>query len=103
MYSFSNLDEVCCSMSGSKCCFLTCLQISQDVGKVVWYSHLRILNSIVMHTVKGISVVNEAEIDVFLEFSCFIYDLMVISGSSAFSKYNLSIWKFLFQVLLEDF
>ena len=72
---------------------------------MVWYSHLfkNFPQCVVIHTVKGISVVNEAEIDVFLEFSCFIYDLMVISGSSAFSKYNLSIWKFLFQVLLEDF
>ena len=76
---------------------------------MVWYSHLfkNFPQFVVIHTVKGISVANEAEIDVFLEFSCFIYDLIdvgnLISGSSAFSKYNLNIWKFLFQVLLEDF
>ena len=40
MYSFSYLEPVCCSMSGSNCCFLTCIQISQEAGQVVWYSHL---------------------------------------------------------------
>ena len=68
------------------------LQFSQEAGEVVWYSHF-VKNSphfVVIHTVKGFSVVNEAEVDVFLEFSCFFYDPVdignLISGSSAFSK-----------------
>ena len=68
---------------------------------MVWYSHL-FKNP---HTVKGFSVVNEAEVDVFLEFSLFFYDLAdvgnLISGSSAFSKSSLNIWKFSIHVLLE--
>ena len=64
---------VCCSMSGSNCCFLTCIQVSQEAGQVVWYSHLfkNFPQFVVMHTVKGFSVVYEA--DVFLEFSCFFF------------------------------
>ena len=56
-------------MSGSNCCFLTCIQISQEAGKVVWYSHLlkNFPQVAAIHTVKGFSVVNEAEVDVFLE------------------------------------
>ena len=58
-----------------------------------------------MHTVKDLCIVNEAEVDAFLEFSCFLYDLMtfgnLISGSFAFSKSSLYIWKFLIQVLLK--
>ena len=67
---------------------------------MVWYSHLfkNFPQFVVIHTVKGFSVVNEAEVDVFLEFSCFFYDPTdgsnLISGSSAFSKSNLNIWKF---------
>ena len=62
-------------MSGSKCCFLTSIQISQEAGQVVWYSHLfkNFPQFVVIHTVKGFSAVNEAEVDVFLEFSCFLY------------------------------
>ena len=73
MYSFSYLEPVCCSMSSSNCCFLTCIQISQDAGQVVWYSHLfqNFPQFIVIHTVKGFGIVNKAEIDVFLELSCF--------------------------------
>ena len=64
MYSFPNLKPVCCSMSGSNCCFLTCIQVSQEAGKVVWYSHLfkNFPQFVVIHTVKGFSVVNEAEV-----------------------------------------
>ena len=53
------------------CCFLTCIQISQEVGKVVWYPHLlkNFPQFVVIHTVKGFGVVNEAEVDVFLEWS----------------------------------
>ena len=63
-------------MSSSNCCFLTCIQISQEAGKVVWYSHLlkNIPQFAVIHTVKGFGVVNKAEIDAFLELSCFFDD-----------------------------
>ena len=57
------------------------------------------------HTVKGCGIVNEAEVDAFLEFSCFFYDPMdvgnLISGSSAFSKYSLNIWKFMVHIPLK--
>ena len=82
-------------MSSSNCCFLTCIQISQEAGQVVWYSYLFQIFAqfIVIHTVKGFGVVNKAEVDVFLESSWFFYDPVdtgnLISGSSAFSK---SIW-----------
>ena len=67
MYSFSNLEPVHFSISGSNCCFLTYLQVSQEPGKVVWYSHLfrNFPQFSVIHTVKGFGVVNEAEIHVF--------------------------------------
>ena len=76
-------------------------------GKVVSYSHLfkNFPQFVVIHTVKGFSVVNETEIDVFLEFSCFFYDPMdvgnLISVSSAFSKSSLNIWKFAVHILLK--
>ena len=75
-YSFPNLEPVCCSIPSSNCCFLSCIQISQEAGHVVWYSHLfkNVPQFVVIHTVKGFSIVNEAEIDIFLEFSCFSYD-----------------------------
>ena len=85
------------SMSGSNCCLLTCIQISQEAGQVVWYSHLfkNFAQFVVIHTVKGFDVVIKAEVDVFLEFSCFSYDPTdvgnLISGSSAFSKSSLNI------------
>ena len=107
MYSFPNLEPVCCSMSSSNCCFLTCIQISQKAGQVVWYSHLlkNFPQFVVIHTVEGFSVVNEAEVNVFLEFPWFFYGPTdvgnFISGSSAFSKSSLYIWKFLVQVLLK--
>ena len=94
-------------MSSSNCCFLTCIQGSQEAGQVVWYSHLfqNFLQFIVIHTVKDFGVVNKAEIDVFLELSCFFSDPAdvgdLISGSSAFSKISLNIWKFLVHVLLK--
>ena len=74
---------------------------------MVWYSHLfkNFPQFVVIHTVKGFSIVNEAEVDVFLEFPCFFYDPMdvgnLISGSSAFSKSILNIWKFSVHVLLK--
>ena len=78
----------------------TCIQISQEAGQVVWYSHLlqNFPQFIVIHTIKGFGIVNKAEVDVFLEFSCFFYDPVdignLISGSSTFSKSSLNIWKF---------
>ena len=91
MYSFPDLEPVCCSMRGSNCCFLTCIQISQEAGQVVWYSHLfqNCPQFVVIHTVKGFGIVNKAEVDVFLELSCVFNDPVdvgnLISGSSAFS------------------
>ena len=73
---------------------------------VVWYSPLRIFQFVVIHTVKGFIVVNEAEVHIFLEFSCFFYDPMdvgnLISDSSAFSKSNLYIWKCSVHILLKS-
>ena len=107
MYSFPNLEPVHCLMSVSNGCFLTCIQVSQEAGKVVWYSCLlkNFPQFLVIHTVKGISVVNEVDINVFLEFSCFFHDPMdagnLISGSSVFSKFSLYIWKLLVHILLK--
>jgi len=86
-------------MSSSNCCFLTCIQISQEAGQVVWYSHLfkNFPQFVVIHTV------NKAKVDVFLELSCFFDDPTdignFISGSSAFSKSSLNIWKFSVHIL----
>ena len=76
MYSFPSLKPDHCSLSSSECCFLTCIQVSQEAGKVVWYSHLfkNVPQFVVINTVKGFNVANEAEVDVCLEFSCFFYD-----------------------------
>ena len=74
---------------------------------MVWYSHLfqNFPQFIVIHTVKGFDIVNKAEIDVFLELSCFFVDPVdvgnLISGSSAFSKTSLNIWKFTVHILLK--
>ena len=73
---------------------------------MAWYSHLfqNFPQFVVIHTVNGFAVVNEAEVDVFLELSCFFEDPMdvgnLISGSSAFSKSSLNTWKFTVHVLL---
>ena len=107
MYTFPNLEPVCCFMSSSNCCFLTSIQMSQEADQVASYSHL--LNNfpqfVVIHTVKAFGVVNKAEVDVFLELSCFFNDPMdvgnLISDSSAFSKSSLNIWKFRIHVLLK--
>ena len=66
--------------------------MSQEAGKVVWYSHLfkNVPQFVVIHSVKGFGVVNETQVDIFLELSCFFYDPLdvgnLISGSSAFSN-----------------
>ena len=97
----------CFSMSSSNCCFLTCIQISQEVSQVVWYFHLfkNFPQFVGIHTVKGFGIVNKAEIDVFLELSCFFDDPAdvgnLIFGSSAFSKSSLIIWKFTVHLLLK--
>ena len=95
------------------CYFLTCIQVSQEAGKLVWYSHL--LNNfpqfVVIHIVKGFSIVSEAEVDAFLELLHFFDDPKdvgnLISGPSAFSKSSFCTWTFSVHVLLkpslEDF
>ena len=94
-------------MSSSDCCFLTCIQVSQEASQMVRYSHLfqNFPQFIVIHTVKGFGIVNEAEIYVFLELSCYFDDPVdigkLISGSSAYSKTRLNIWKFMVHVLLK--
>ena len=83
-----------------------CIQVSQEAGQVVWYSHFlqNFPDYIVIHKVKAFGIVNKAEIDVFLELSCFFDDSAdvgnLISGSSALSKTSLNIWKFTVHVLL---
>ena len=104
MYSFPSLELVSCSMSGSNCYFLTCIQVSQQESKVVWYSHLfkNFPQFAVVHIVRGFGIVSEAEVDAFLEFSCFVSDPAdvgnLISASYAFSVSSLNIWKFLVHV-----
>ena len=84
-------------MSGSNCCFLICIQISQEAGQVVWYSHLlkNFPQFVVTYRVKDFGVINKAEVDVFMELSCFFNDPTdvgnLISGSSAFSKTSLTV------------
>ena len=94
-------------MSSSNCCFPIYIQVSEEAGQVVWYSHLfqNFPQFIVIHTVKGFGIVKKAEIDVFLELSCFFRDPAavgnLISGSSAFSKTSLNIRKFTIHILLK--
>ena len=107
MDSFSYLEPVCCSMSSSNCSFLTCIQISQEAGQVVRYSHLlkNFPEFVVVHIVQDFGIVNKAEVDVFLELSCFFDDPTdvgnLISGSSSFSvmvaKWSFAISSFLLQ------
>ena len=94
-------------MSSSNSCFLPCIEVSHKAGNMVWYSHLfeNIPQLIVIQTVKGFSIINEAEVDDFLECSCIFYDPVdvdnLISGSSAFSKSSLHVWKLSVHVLLK--
>ena len=104
----SLLKQVRCSMYSSNYCFLTCIQVSREAGKIVWYSHLfkKFPQFVMIHTVKGFSIVNQAEVDVFLEFSSFLYDPLdvsnLISDSYVFSKSSLYIWKFSVHILLKS-
>ena len=88
--------------------FFTCIQIPQEAGNVVWYSYLlkNFPQFVVIHTVKGFSIINKAEVDVFLELSCFFDDPTDVgtlnSGSSAFSKSSLNILKFTVHILLKS-
>ena len=84
-------------MSSSNWCFLTYIQVSQEAGQVVWYSQVfqNFSQFVGIHRVKGLDIVNKAEVDIFLELSCFFNDPVdvgnLISGSSAFSKTSLNI------------
>ena len=119
MYSFLNLELVWSSMYSFNCCSLTywffciqrkkiCIQISQEVDKVFWYSHLfeNFLQSIVIHTVKGFSAVNKTEVDILLELSCYFNNPTdvgnLISDSSALPKSDLNTWKFMVHVPLKS-
>ena len=118
MNSFSYLEPVCCSMSSSNCCFLTCIQISQEAGQVVWYSHLfqNFPQFVVIHTIESFSIVSEAEVDFFwnsLAFSMIQWMLAIwslvplaflksawTSGSSLFVYYWRLAWRILSIILL---
>ena len=79
-------------MSSSNYCFLTCIQVSQEAGQIFWYSHLfqNFPQFIVIHTVKGFGIVKKAEIDVFLELSCFFDDPTGVGNLiSGFMKWSL--------------
>ena len=107
MYSFFNLEPISCSIQGSNCCFLSHIQVSQETGKMFWYSHLfkSVPQFLMFHTVRGFSLVSETEEDVFLEFPFFLYNPAnvgnLISGSSSFSKPILDIRKFLICIILK--
>ena len=113
MYSFPDLEPIICSIQGSNCYFLTLIQDSQETGKMVCYfHHLKTFPQfITIHTVKGFSVVNKTEIDVFLKFPFFLYNPVkvgnLISSSSLFSKPSLDIWIFLVHIMpkssMQDF
>ena len=106
MYSFPSFEPVHYYV-WFYCCFLASIQVSQEAGKVVWYSHLfkNFPQFVVIHTVNGFGVVSKAEVDGFLKLSCFFDDPTdvgnLISGSSAFSKYTMYIWKFWAPVMLK--
>ena len=81
------MKPICCSMSSSNCCFLTCIQIAQEAGQVVWYSHLfqNFPQTVVIHTVKGFGIVNKAKGDVFLKQG------NILSQSSGASKSEMEV------------
>ena len=89
-YSFTNLEPVCCSKSSTNCCFLTWIQISQEAGKVVWYSYLfnNFPQFLVSHTVKDFGIVNKPDVDVFLELLLFQWSI----GCWQFDLVSLPLW-----------
>ena len=99
--------KICFLLIFISCCFLICIQISQEAGQEVWYSHAlkTFPQFVVIHTDKDFGTVNKAEIDIFLELSCFFDNPTdvgnLIYGSSAFSKTILNIWKFKVHILLK--
>ena len=82
VYSFFNLQ-------GSNCCFLSIIQVSQETGKMIWYSHLskNFPQFVMIHTVKGFSIVDETEIYIFLEFACFLYSNNLVLLRKKFNYY----------------
>ena len=106
MYFSPNLEPVHFSISDSNCCFLICIQISQEAVRWSGFPSLEEFSTVCCdpHS-QRLCVVNKAKVDVFPELSCFFDDPTyfdnLISGSSAFSKYSLNIWKFSFHVLLK--
>ena len=121
MYSVPNFEPVHFPMSGFNCCCFNCIQVSQETGKVVWYSYFlhNFPQFVVIHSVKGFSIVIEADVCVCIHThththththiyrysSCFFYDPVdvgsLISGFSAFSKSSLYVWKFSVHILLK--
>ena len=106
MYSFPNLKPVCCSMSSSNSCFLTCIHISQEAGQAIWYSHLfkNFPQFVVVHTIKSFGIVNKTEVDIFLESFVFLMIqqmLAILYLVPLPSKSSLNIWKFMVHVLLK--
>ena len=107
MYSFPNLELVHSSITGSNCCILTFIQVSQEAGTMIWYTNLENFPQfVVIHTVKGFSVVNEAEVGFFffwnsLSLSMIKQMLAIWSLSSTFCKSSLYIWKCLIHVPLK--
>ena len=106
MYSFPNLESVFCSMSSSNSCFLTCIQVSQEAGQVVWYSHLlkNFPHFVAIYTVKCFGLVNKTEVDVFLELLLFLWSNRCWQFDfwfSAFFKSSLNTWKFMVHVLVK--
>ena len=104
MYFFTYLESVCCFMCGSNCFFLSCIWISQETDKVVWYSHLfeNFPQLLMIHTAKSFIVVNKAEVDVFLELLFFLWS----NGCwqfyiCSFSKSSLNMCKFMVHALLK--
>ena len=119
MYSFSYLEPVCRSMSGSNYCSLICIQISQEAGQVIWYSHLfkNFPHFVVIHIVKGFGIVNKAAVYFFWNYLAFtmiqwmlaIWSLLPLpflnlawtSGSSWFTKCWSLGWRILSIILLD--
>ena len=108
MYSFSYLEPVCCSMSSSNYCFLTGIQISQEAGQVVWYSHLfqSFPQFMVIHTINGFGIVNKQKQMFFWNSLAFLMIQWMLAIWSLvplpfLKPASLNIWKFTVHVLLK--